>query len=215
MASISSRDRYGLIDRLISGSGSFLLDVLLSGGRGRLAVEPTQLGSSGWSLGGRCLQLKASRLGELRLRLNKAPASRCERALTLLDLAEVAKRAGCLTRRHGVLTEGRRFGTKARGVGGGLDAELGEVEIRSSLVTHVHGLMQLALAVVAVEHHAVQGDTHELDNNLDDDADERPVLQTADKLVVNLVTVNNRAGVLNAGPSPQVLVRRAVFGVLE
>lgn len=50
-----------------------------------------------------------------------------------------------------------RHGTKARGVGCGLRAKLGEVEIGTGTVAHGHGLAELALRPEAVEDDAVDG----------------------------------------------------------
>jgi len=74
------------------------------------------------------------------------------------------------------LRESRRLGTETGGVGSGLGAELGEIEIGSGLVAHVHGLVKLALGPVAVENNAVEGDANNLDHKLDDNADQGPVL---------------------------------------
>jgi hypothetical protein len=70
----------------------------------------------------------------------------------------------------------RRHGTEARGVGCGLRAELGEVEIGTGTVAHGHGLAKLALRPEAVEDDSVDGDDKNFDYDFDDAADERPVL---------------------------------------
>ena len=58
----------------------------------------------------------------------------------------------------------------------GLDAELGQVEIRTSLVAGVHGLVQPSLGVEAVEDNGVDGDSNDFDNDFDESAYKRPVL---------------------------------------
>lgn len=65
---------------------------------------------------------------------------------------------------------------EARGVGGGLGAELGQVEIRPGLVADVHRLVQSALGVEAVEDDGIDGDGDDLHDDLDEGADERPIL---------------------------------------
>lgn len=75
--------------------------------------------------------------------------------------------------------------------------------------------MQLALAVVAVKDDAVEGDADDLDDDLNDDADEAPVLQAADQGVVNLLAENIGTSVVDARPTPHVLVLRVVLRVLE
>jgi hypothetical protein len=70
----------------------------------------------------------------------------------------------------------RRHGTEAWGVGCGLRAELGEVEIGAGAVTHGHGLAELALGPEAVEDDAVDGDNEDFDYDFDDAAYEGPIL---------------------------------------
>lgn len=136
-----------------------------------------------------------------------------------------------MARRQGVLAQGRRLGREhgrghgsackagrareARRVGGGLRAKLGEIEIGASSVSDVHGLVQAALGVVSVEDDAVEQDADDLDDDLDDDADEGPVLEAADQAVLDLVGEDDGSGVLDAGPSPHVLVVAVALGVGE
>ena len=64
------------------------------------------------------------------------------------------------------------------GVGRRLHAQLGQVQVGAGLVARVHGLVQLALGDEAVHEDAVDGDRDDLDGDLDDGADEGPVLRT-------------------------------------
>lgn len=70
---------------------------------------------------------------------------------------------------------------------------------------------EAALGVVAVEDDRVEGDADDLDDNLDDHANETPVLQAAHERVVDLVVEDLRALVVDAGPPPHVLVAGAVL----
>lgn len=72
---------------------------------------------------------------------------------------------------------GRRHWAEAGGVGGGLGAELGEVEVGAGFVAVVHCLAELALGVVAVEDDTVDGNGDSLDDNFDDAADDGPRLE--------------------------------------
>lgn len=136
-----------------------------------------------------------------------------------------------MARRQGVLAQGGRLGrehggshgsaSKARGarearsVGSGLRAKLGEIEVGAGSVSDVHGLVQAALGVVSIEDDAVEQDADDLDDDLDDDADEGPVLETADQAVLDLVREDDGSGILDARPSPHVLVVAVVLGVGE
>ena len=68
------------------------------------------------------------------------------------------------------------FGEAGR-VGGGLGAQLGEVEVGAGFVADVHALVQFALGVEAVEDDGVDGDCYYFDDDFDDGADEGPVLK--------------------------------------
>ena len=70
----------------------------------------------------------------------------------------------------------RRHGTEAGGVGRGLGAQLGEVEIGAGAVAHGHGLAELALGPEAVEDDAVDGNDKDFNYDFDDAAYECPVL---------------------------------------
>ena len=63
------------------------------------------------------------------------------------------------------------------GVGGGLGAELGEVEVGAGFVADVHALVEFALGVEAVEDDGVDCYRDYFDDDLDDGADEGPVLR--------------------------------------
>lgn len=65
---------------------------------------------------------------------------------------------------------------EAWGVGSGLQTQLGEVQIRSGLVTSVHGLHQAALSPEAVGDDAVNEEHENFDDDFDDGTDEAPVL---------------------------------------
>ena len=65
---------------------------------------------------------------------------------------------------------------EAGGVGRGLGAELGEVEVGARAVADVHGLVQAAFGEDAVGDDAVDGDGDDFDNDFDEGADEGPVL---------------------------------------
>lgn len=67
-------------------------------------------------------------------------------------------------------------GPEAGGVGRGLRAQLGQVEVGASFVADVHGLTKLAFGVVAVEDDAIDGDGDGLDDDFDDAAYKGPGL---------------------------------------
>jgi hypothetical protein len=70
----------------------------------------------------------------------------------------------------------RGHGTEAGGVGSGLGAQLGEIEVGAGAVAHLHRLPELALGPEAVEDDAVDDDAEDFDDDFDDAADECPVL---------------------------------------
>ena len=107
------------------------------------------------------------------------------------------------------------MGVVAGGVGGGLGLELGEVEVGAGLVAGVHGLAELVFAVEAVEDDRVDGDGDELDDDFDDAADQRPVLQAADERVVHVILEEFFAFVVLAGPAPHVLAAAGGFAAVE
>lgn len=80
----------------------------------------------------------------------------------------------------GVVQRGGAGSVEAWGVGRGLRAELGEVEVGAGAVTEIHRLVEPALGVEAVEDDAVDGDGDDLDDDLDEGTDQRPGLQAAD-----------------------------------
>lgn len=67
--------------------------------------------------------------------------------------------------------------TEARGVGSGLRAQLGEVEIRAGAVTDVHGLAKTLLGVVSVEDDGVEEDGDALQDDFNEAANQRPRLE--------------------------------------
>ena len=62
-------------------------------------------------------------------------------------------------------------GGEARGVGGGLGAQLGDVEVAAGAVAVGHGFAQLAFGVEAVEDYAVDGDGDCFHDDFDDGAE--------------------------------------------
>ena len=68
-----------------------------------------------------------------------------------------------------------------------LRAELGEVQVGTGLVADSHGLPELPLRPEAVEDDAVDDDAEDLHDDLDDAADKRPVLETANQGVRNII----------------------------
>jgi len=142
----------------------------LSCGRGDEAGALGRHGRGRVGLGGRCLKLEAllSRR-EGGLGNNETLSTGSEGRGALLDIAQSLVGRGREAGRHGVLGKCRGLGTKARCVRGRLGAKLSQVQIRASLVAHIHRLVELALGPVAVEDDAVQGDADDLDNELNDD----------------------------------------------
>lgn len=105
---------------------------------------------------------------------------------------------------------------ETRGIGRGLGStQLGEVEIVPSLVAQIHGLAQTVLGVETVEDDGVDQNHKDLNDDLDDGADQHPVLHAADELIVNRVGKVLRSQVLGARPTPQVLTIVARLGILE
>lgn len=145
------------------------------------------LGGSRWCLEWWSLELEWLRvhwLVECRLGHSNS-ATRCE-GRCLLDVIERFVCCWWEARRHGVLGESRRLGAvlregwglgaESRSVGCGLAAELGKVEVGASLVSHIHGLGELSLGVVTVKDDTVKDDADDLNDNLDNHTDQRPVL---------------------------------------
>ena len=64
----------------------------------------------------------------------------------------------------------------AGGVGCGLRAQLGEVEVGAGFVAGGHGLAELVFGVEAVEDDGVDGNGDDFDDDFDDGAEEGPVL---------------------------------------
>ena len=65
---------------------------------------------------------------------------------------------------------------EAWSVGGGLRAQLGEVEVGAGFVADVHGFVEAAFGPVSVEDDGVDGYCEDFDDDFDDGADEGPVL---------------------------------------
>lgn len=141
-------------------------------------------------------------------------ASRSERA-RLVNVREVSVRSRRVARRHGVAAESRGLGPEAGSVGSRLGSQLGKVQVGTGTVSHVHRLHETAFGVESVEDDAVERDTDDLDDHFDDDADEGPVLQAADKCIVYFFVINFRALVVRACPSPHVFIAAVVLAVLE
>lgn len=175
-----------------------------------------RLGGGRRGLDGGSLQLEIGLgrlLDKLRLRFGDTATGG---EWTLLDVGEIPEGSRRVAGRQGIVAQCRRLGASETGrVGSGLAAELGEVEVGPRAVSQVHGLGEAALGVVAVEDDAVQDDADGLNDDLDDDADQGPVLQAADERIVDLVLEDRFPLVVGARPAPHVLVVGVVTGVLE
>lgn len=115
----------------------------------------------------------------------------------------------------GVVQGGGAGALEAGGVGRGLGAQLGEVEVGAGAVAEVHGFVEAALGVEAVEDDGVDGDGDDLDGDLDDGADQRPALQAADERVVDVLLEERFARAVLAAPAPHVLRVAAFAGFVE
>ena len=104
---------------------------------------------------------------------------------------------------------------EARGVGCGLGAELSEVEIGAGTVAEVHGFVEAALGVEAVEDDAVDGDGDDFDDDFDEGADQGPVLQAADQRVVDVLVEERFAFAVYAAPAPHVFCVAVFAGLVE
>lgn len=223
LSTVGTGDGDSLVGGLIRSCRGVLRDVHSGNGRrcrcrhgSGSEAALVHLGSSRWSFGGRSLELEAGLLGsELRLGLSKLCAGREGVLVDLVDGGKALVGSGRVAGRHGVGAEGGRLGGEAGSVGSRLAAELGEVEVGSGAVSHIHGLEQTSLGVVTVEDDAVEENAEDLDHHLNDDADHGPVLETTDECIVNLVAKDFRTSVLHAGPTPHVLVVGVVLCVLE
>lgn len=94
----------------------------------------------------------------------------------------------------------RREAWEARCIGGGLQTQLSEIQIRAGSVALVHGLHELAFAPHAVGDDGVDQDDQNFDDNFNDGAHETPVLQTAKQSVVDDVGEVLLAVVVRTGP---------------
>lgn len=115
----------------------------------------------------------------------------------------------------GVLQGRGARAVEARGVGRGLGAELGEVEVGAGAVAEIHGFVEAPLGVEAVEDDGVDGDGDDLDGDLDDGADQRPALEAADERVVDVFLEERFARAVLAAPAPHVLRVAAFAGFVE
>jgi hypothetical protein len=107
----------------------------------------------------------------------------------IIEATEASRR---VARRHGMLAVSTRaLRAETRGIGSRLGAELGEVHVGSGAITEIHGLGQASLGVVAVEDDTVQCDGDDLNDDLDDDANQSPVLETAQEGVIDFVSVDS------------------------
>ena len=88
--------------------------------------------------------------------------------LCCIDWVIVKMRGKC--RGHGSLLE-------AGGIGCRLTSELSKIKIRASFVTQIHGFGESALGVEAVKDNGVNADGENFDDDLDESAKQRPVLQ--------------------------------------
>ncbi len=114
-----------------------------------------------------------------------------------------------------VVQRGGARAVEARGVGRGLGAELGEVEVGAGAVAEVHGFVEAALGVEAVEDDGVDGNGDDLDDDLDDGADQGPVLEAADEGVVDVLLEECLARAVLAAPAPHVLPTAAFARFVE
>ena len=169
-AGVRARDGHGIVG-LLARRGAH---VLLDGGPGLEAVLLEDGGRLRDAHGGR-LQGEGLRLGEgLALAdVGGVVVDGGGGAVVLALLGDVdvvvVLQVGAEGGAHGSLEEAGR-------VGRGLGAQLGEVEVRAGAVADVHGLVELALGAEPVENDAVKGDGDDFNDDLDEGADEGPVL---------------------------------------
>lgn len=104
---------------------------------------------------------------------------------------------------------------EARRVWCTLTSQLSEVQIGASAVSCVHALSEAVLAPEAVEDDSVDRDDNDFHDDLDDTADQRPVLETADQSVVDVVFEELAALVVLARPAPEVLTFTIILGALK
>lgn len=125
-----------------------------------------------------------------RLGLGKATPLRCElrapvTCFTIFGVAESVVYIRWEAWRHGRLETG---GVRCR-----LGLQLGEVEVATCFVADIHGFMEAALGVVAVEDDGVDGNGDDFDKDLDESADQGPMLQEDQSLALN----NGEDGTVN------------------
>lgn len=105
--------------------------------------------------------------------------------------------------------------SEARCIGCALASQLRQVQISAGSVSCVHGLPEPVLRPEAVEDNGVDGDDDDLHNDLNDAADQTPILQSADKSVMNIVFKKLPALVVLAGPAPEVLAAATILTALQ
>ena len=75
--------------------------------------------------------------------------------------------------------------------------------------------MKAALGVEAIEHDPVDGDGDDFDDDFDEGADERPVLEAADQGVVDVLVEEGFASAVFAAPPPHVFPSAFSAGLVE
>lgn len=73
----------------------------------------------------------------------------------------------------------------------------------------------MILRVETIEDDAIDSNGDGLYHNLDDDAHQAPVLQSADEVVLNFLLEEALALIVDAGPSPHVLIVGVVLRALK
>jgi len=76
---------------------------------------------------------------------------------------------------------------ESRSVWCGLRPELCQIEIRSCAVAAGHRLAESSLGEIAIVHDTIKRDGETFDHDLDDAAYERPILESANQIIVNFV----------------------------
>lgn len=75
--------------------------------------------------------------------------------------------------------------------------------------------MEAAFGVETVEDDAIDGDCDDFDDDLDEGADQRPVLQTADQRIVDVLVEQSFAATVFTAPAPHVLSIALFAGLVE
>jgi len=116
---------------------------------------------------GRCLELEGPGDG------TSGRLGKCVLGLVVLTILGSRVRIGVRSRDVGVVW--RFWGLRceeARSVGSRLNTELSEVQIGTSLVSQIHGLLQTLLRVEAVEDNGVDEDDQQFNDDFNDRTDE-------------------------------------------